>query len=51
MGRDLIKMAVAPGPLMGKILNKLYELQLDNEFETKKEGLQIAKKIIEKALQ
>jgi len=51
MGRDLIKMAVAPGPLMGKILKKLYELQLDNEFETKKEGLQIAKKIIEKALQ
>lgn len=50
MGRDLIKMAVAPGPLMGKILKKLYELQLDNEFETKKEGLQIAKKIIEKAL-
>jgi tRNA nucleotidyltransferase (CCA-adding enzyme) len=50
MGRDLIKMAVAPGPLMGKILKKLYELQLDNEFETKKEGLQIAKKIIEKEL-
>ena len=48
MGRDLIKMAVAPGPLMGKILKKLYELQLDNEFETKKEGLRIAKKIIEK---
>jgi tRNA nucleotidyltransferase (CCA-adding enzyme) len=51
MGRDLIKMAVAPGPLMGKILKKLYELQLDNEFETKKEGLKIAKKIIEEALQ
>ncbi len=48
MGRDLIKMAVTPGPLMGKILKKLYELQLDNEFETKKEGLRIAKKIIEK---
>jgi tRNA nucleotidyltransferase (CCA-adding enzyme) len=50
MGRDLIKMKVAPGPLMGKILKKLYELQLDNEFETKKEGLLIAKKIIEKEL-
>lgn len=50
MGRDLIKMAVAPGPLMGKILKKLYELQLDNEFETKEEGLRIAKKIIEKEL-
>jgi tRNA nucleotidyltransferase/poly(A) polymerase len=50
MGRDLIKMEVAPGPLMGKILKKLYELQLDNAFETKKEGLRIAKKIIEKEL-
>jgi len=50
MGRDLIKMKVAPGPLMGKILKKLFELQLDNEFETKKEGLLIAKKIIEKEL-
>jgi tRNA nucleotidyltransferase/poly(A) polymerase len=50
MGRDLIKMGVAPGPSMGKILKELYELQLDSEFETKKEGLQIAKKIIEKEL-
>ena len=50
MGRDLIKMDVAPGPLMGKILKKLYELQLDNEFETKKEGLLTAKKIIGKEL-
>jgi len=50
MGRDLIKMAVAPGPLMGKILKKLYQLQLDNEFETKEDGLRIAKKIIEKEL-
>jgi tRNA nucleotidyltransferase/poly(A) polymerase len=50
MGRDLIKMDVAPGPLMGKILKKLYDLQLDNEFETKKDGLRLAKKIIEKEL-
>ncbi len=48
MGRDLIKMEVAPGPLMGKILKQLYELQLDNEFQTKKQGLRIAKRIIEK---
>ena len=48
MGRDLIKMGVAPGPSMGKILKKLYQLQLDNEFETKKKGLKIAKKVIQK---
>ncbi len=48
MGRDLIKMGVAPGPRMGKILKKLYELQLDSEFMTKKQGLGLAQKIIRK---
>lgn len=48
MGRDLIKMGLAPGPSMGKVLKKLYQLQLDNEFETKKEGLRIAEKFIKK---
>jgi tRNA nucleotidyltransferase (CCA-adding enzyme) len=51
MGRDLIKMGVAPGPGMGRILRKLYELQLDNEFETKKDGLELARKIIGKGPQ
>jgi len=46
MGRDLKKMGVEPGPSMGKILKKLYQLQLDDEFRTKKQGLEIAKKII-----
>jgi len=48
MGRDLIKMGIAPGPEMGRILKELYQHQLDNEFETKKQGLRIAKKIIER---
>lgn len=46
MGRDLISLGVAPGPKMGKILKKLYDLQLDGEFETKARGLELAKKII-----
>ena len=46
MGRDLKKMGVEPGPPMGKILKKLYQLQLDDEFRTKKQGLETAKKII-----
>lgn len=46
MGRDLIKMGVSPGPSMGKILKELYQLQLDNEFGTKEDGLKRAKKII-----
>jgi tRNA nucleotidyltransferase/poly(A) polymerase len=47
MGRDLIKLGVSPGPLIGKCLKQLYEMQLDNEFETKEEGLRMAKKMIE----
>jgi len=46
MGRDLIKIGVSPGPDMGKILKKLYQLQLDGEFETKKQGLRKAKEIL-----
>jgi len=46
MGRDLIKLGVAPGPGMGKILKRLYELQLDSAFETKAAGLKAAQNII-----
>jgi len=46
MGRELIKLGVTAGPEMGKILKKLYQLQLDNEFETKAGGLKLAKKLI-----
>jgi tRNA nucleotidyltransferase (CCA-adding enzyme) len=46
LGRDLIDLGIAPGPRMGVILKKLYQLQLDNEFETLSKGLVLAKKII-----
>ncbi|MCP2619925.1 HD domain-containing protein [Candidatus Aminicenantes bacterium AC-334-K16] len=48
MGRHLLPLGVEPGPAMGKILKKIYELQLDNEFQTLEEGLKIAQKIVEK---
>lgn len=48
MGRDLIKMGVSPGLLMGKYLKKLYQMQLDNEFDTKEKGLILAKKLVKK---
>jgi len=51
LGRDLLKMGVSPGPIMGKILKKLYQLQLDNEFDTKDEGLKNAGKIIKEKIQ
>jgi len=48
MGRDLIKMGVEPGPEMGKILKELYELQLDNVFETKVQGLRAAERLLKR---
>ena len=45
-GRDLLKLGVAPGPGMGKILEELYKRQLDNEFETRARGLKIAKTLV-----
>jgi tRNA nucleotidyltransferase/poly(A) polymerase len=46
LGRDLIKLGVAPGPEMGKILKRLYSLQIDNAFETRAGGLKAARKIV-----
>jgi tRNA nucleotidyltransferase/poly(A) polymerase len=46
MGRDLIKLGVAPGPDMGKLLKRLYKLQLDGAFEDKAAGLAAARRLI-----
>ncbi len=46
LGRDLIAIGVPPGPGMGRILKRLYELQLDNVFETKKQGLRETARLI-----
>lgn len=48
LGRDLIALGVAPGPVMGKILKKLYEMQLDNAFETKAQGLEAAENLLKR---
>jgi tRNA nucleotidyltransferase (CCA-adding enzyme) len=48
MGRDLLKLGVPPGPGMGKLLKKLYKLQLDNGFETKARGLERARRLVER---
>jgi tRNA nucleotidyltransferase (CCA-adding enzyme) len=47
LGRDLLRLGVPPGPEMGRILKDLYDRQLDNAFETREEGLIIAKKLVE----
>jgi tRNA nucleotidyltransferase (CCA-adding enzyme) len=46
MGRDLIEMGVEPGPGMGKILKRLYRLQLDSAFDTRAQGLQAAERLV-----
>ena len=48
MGRDLLKLGVAPGPEMGRLLKKLYRQQLDGGFETKAKGLERARKLLER---
>ncbi len=51
MGRDLLAMDVAPGPGMGRILKKIYQLQLDNEFDNREDGLKIVRRLIDKETQ
>lgn len=46
-GRDLIELGMKPGPEMGRMLKKLYALQLDDAFETREEGLNAARKLID----
>jgi tRNA nucleotidyltransferase/poly(A) polymerase len=45
-GRDLIALGMAPGPAMGRILKSLYELQLDNAFETRAQGVRAAERLL-----
>lgn len=46
LGRDLIKLGVAPGPEMGNILKRLYTMQIDSAFETRAGGLKAARKLV-----
>ena len=46
LGRDLIRLGIEPGPAMGKILKRLYEMQLDNVFETKARGIRAAESLV-----
>jgi putative nucleotidyltransferase with HDIG domain len=44
-GRDLLDLGIPPGKKMGELLKKLYELQLDGEFNTREDGLIAFKKL------
>jgi tRNA nucleotidyltransferase (CCA-adding enzyme) len=46
LGRHLIDLGVAPGPEMGRLLNQLYERQLDGEFDSIEKGLELARELV-----
>jgi tRNA nucleotidyltransferase (CCA-adding enzyme) len=45
-GRHLVEIGLAPGPRMGEILRRVYELQLDGEVSTLEEALAAARRLI-----
>ncbi len=45
-GRHLLEIGIQPGPQMGKILNQIYELQLDGTVTTLEEALAQARVLI-----
>ena len=49
LGRHLLALGVPPGPRMGRLLDALYERQLDGGFATLDEGLAIARAMLEAA--
>ncbi|HXE80446.1 MAG TPA: HD domain-containing protein [Vicinamibacterales bacterium] len=51
MGRHLLALGVPPGPRMGRILDAVYERQLDGEVATLEEGLALARRLIEGTLE
>jgi tRNA nucleotidyltransferase (CCA-adding enzyme) len=46
LGRDLIAIGLKPGPQFGKLLEILFQAQLDGAFETRKEGIKYLKTML-----
>jgi poly(A) polymerase len=44
-GRDLIKLGWQPGPLFGRVLEKVRDAQLDGELSTREEALELAREL------
>lgn len=43
-GKDLIKLGLTPGPIFGKILNKILEARIRGDIRSREEELELAKK-------
>lgn len=46
LGRDLLAMGVTPGPVVGRILAEVYELQLDSKVQDREEALRAARTLV-----
>jgi tRNA nucleotidyltransferase (CCA-adding enzyme) len=46
LGRHLMPLGVAPGPAMGRLLQAIYEHQLDGEITTSEEGIRLAREML-----
>jgi tRNA nucleotidyltransferase (CCA-adding enzyme) len=46
MGRHLIELGLAPGPAFGSILEECFERQIEGEFNTLEQGLELARAIV-----
>jgi tRNA nucleotidyltransferase (CCA-adding enzyme) len=46
MGRHLLELGLAPGPRVGEITERVYQLQLDGEVQTLDDALAAARKIL-----
>lgn len=46
MGRHLLELGVASTPFMGKILSRIYEAQLDGDFDCLEDGLKFARNLL-----
>ena len=43
---ELMAIGIKPGPTLGKILNELYELQLDGKLNTREEAAEHLREIL-----
>lgn len=45
-GRDLLQLGMKPGPKMGDLLQRLFEAQLDGKFDSRTDGLIVARELL-----
>ena len=51
MGRHLLALGVEPGPAMGRLLDAVYERQLDGEITSLEQGIELARRLMEGTLE